>query len=366
MSSDLGKAIHNKRILIAPLDWGLGHATRCIPIIHLLNQTGCEVIIASGGEQLTLLKNEFPGIQTVFLKGYNISYAKSKRWLALKILLQVPKILLSIRREQKWLKKTINELNIDIVISDNRFGLHTKQIPCVFITHQLFIQAPYKWLRNFVQKVNYSFINRFNECWVPDFENGFNISGNLAHPKKVPPTPLKYLGILSHFQMQEIVEIKYDYLAILSGPEPQRTLLEQKLLRIAPQLNGNMLMLRGKPGSNEKISSPANCTIINHLSAADIQQAFAQSKYIISRSGYTTVMEVLSMQKKSLLIPTPGQTEQEYLATHLMAQGLCCCCNQDDDLIQHINNMHDYDYRFPVLAQSTLSQVVNDFLIRFL
>ncbi len=358
----MGKAINNKRILIAPLDWGLGHATRCIPIIHLLNQTGCEVIIASGGEQLTLLKNEFPGIQTVFLKGYNISYATSKRWLALKILLQVPKILLSIRSEHKWLKKTINELNIDIVISDNRFGLHTKQIRCVFITHQLYIQAPYECLRDFIQKVNYKFINRFNECWVPDFKGGFNISGNLAHPKKLPLIPLKYLGILSRFQMQEIVEIKYDYLAILSGPEPQRTLLEQKLLSTAPKLNGNMLMLRGKPGSNEKISCTANCTIVNHLSAADMQQAFAQSKYIISRSGYTTVMEVLSLQKKSLLIPTPGQTEQEYLANHLMAQGLCYSCNQDDDLIQHINNMHNYDYRFPVLGPSTLSQVVNNFL----
>jgi len=170
------------------------------------------------------------------------------------------------------------------------------------------------------------------------------------------------LGILSRFQMQEIVEIKYDYLAILSGPEPQRTLLEQKLLSTAPKLNGNMLMLRGKPGSNEKISCTANCTIVNHLSAADMQQAFAQSEYIISRSGYTTVMEVLSLQKKSLLIPTPGQTEQEYLANYLMAQGLCYSCNQDDDLIQHINNMHNYDYRFPVLGPSTLSQVVNNFL----
>ncbi|HRH47859.1 MAG TPA: glycosyltransferase [Panacibacter sp.] len=366
MSSDLGKAIHKKRILIAPLDWGLGHATRCIPIIRLFLQAGHEVIIASGGEQLTLLKNEFPGIQTVFLKGYNISYARSKRWLVLKILLQVPKILLSIRSEHSWLKKTIDELNIDIVISDNRFGLYAKQIPSVFITHQLCIQAPYNWLQNFIQKVNYKFINRFNECWLPDYESGFNVSGDLAHPKKLPLTPLKYLGILSRFQMHEIVEVKYDYLAILSGPEPQRTLLEKKLLSIASQLNGNMLMLRGKPGSNEKISSPANCTVVNHLSVALMQQAFEQSEYIISRSGYTTVMEILSMQKKSLLIPTLGQTEQEYLARHLTEQGLCYCCNQDDDLIYHINRIHNYHYRFPVLAQSTLPQVVNDFLIRFL
>ena len=366
MYSNLEKApVHKKTILVAPLDWGLGHATRCIPLIRLLQQLGCEVILASHGEQLALLQNEFPRIRTTLLQGYHIRYSKSKRRLALKVLLQIPKILLSICNEHRWLRKIIKELHIDIVISDNRFGLYTKQIPCIFITHQLCIQAPYKWLQNFIQKVNYKFINRFNECWVPDFESSFNIAGNLSHPQNLPVTPLKYLGILSRFEKVESVEIKYEYLAILSGPEPQRTLFEQKLLSIAAQLNGKMLMLRGKPGSDEKISSPTNCTVVNHLSAAAMQQAFAQSGFIISRSGYTTVMEVLMMQKKSLLIPTPGQTEQEYLARHLTGQGLCYCCNQNDDLIYHINDIENFEYRFPLLPQSALSKVVNDFLTRY-
>ncbi|MEP7317456.1 MAG: glycosyltransferase [Panacibacter sp.] len=362
MYSNLEKAIHKKRVLVAPLDWGLGHATRCIPLIRLLQQSGCEVIIASNGEQLSLLKSEFPGIQTILLNGYNVRYARNKRWLALKILGQAPKILLSIRNEQRWLQKTIKQLHIDIVISDNRFGLYTKQIPCIFITHQLRIKAAYTWLQNLIQTINYSFINRFNECWVPDFENGFNIAGDLSHPEKMPAIPVKYTGVLSRFETAESDTIKFEYLSILSGPEPQRTLLEQKLLTIAPKLNGKMLLLRGKPGSVEEIKGTGNCTIINHLPAKDMQQAFAESKFIISRCGYTTVMEVLSLRKKSLLIPTPGQTEQKYLAVHLMEQGLCYSCSQEDDLIGHINKINEYDYKLPSLMQSTLANVVNDFI----
>lgn len=357
--------IHKHKILIAPLDWGLGHATRCIPLIRLLQQAGCEVIVASSGDQLTLLKGEFPNLKTIFLTGYNIRYTKHKRWLAFKILKQIPKILLSIREENKWLEKTIKELDIDFVISDNRFGLYTKQVPCIFITHQLSIEAPYNWIKYLLQQVNYKYIKRFTECWVPDFEGSFNIAGNLSHPNKLPAVPVKYIGALSRFELKKINEQKFDYLVILSGPEPQRTLLEKKILSIAPQLNNSLLIIRGKPASTEEIIVPVNCTILNHLPTMQLQQAIAESGFIISRSGYTTVMEVLAMQKKSILIPTPGQTEQEYLAKRLFSQNWSYCCNQNEDLLTHVNLAKEFQYCLPVLEEPALSKTVQAFFSRY-
>ncbi len=360
------KLISPKKILVAPLDWGLGHATRCIPLIKFLTGSGHQVIIASYGGQMALLQNEFPKLQTIALKGYNIQYAGSKRWLPFKILWQSPKILLSIRRENRWLQQTIKDFKIDLVISDNRFGLWSKLTPCVFITHQLNIKASFPWLEKLIQKINYSYINRYTACWVPDFEDSFNIAGILSHPLNMPNIAVKYIGPLCRFEKNITDEKKYGFLILLSGPEPQRTLLENKIFSLAPILNGKVLILRGKPGSDEKISLTPNCTIVNHLTTTQLQQAFAESEYIISRCGYTTVMEVLSLQKKAILIPTPGQTEQEYLATHLMQQNWCYTCNQNDDLLFHINKAKDFAFSLPVLSEAVFKTVLEDFIARHL
>ncbi len=362
----MAKLFIHKKILIAPLDWGLGHATRCIPLIRLLQQIGCEVIVASYGEQLNLLKQEFPEINTTLLKGYNVRYSKLKRWLPVKILLQGPKILLTIVREHKWLQKIIRDFKVDMVISDNRYGLYTKQIPCVFITHQLRIKARHAWLEILIQKINYRYINHYDECWVPDFDADLNLAGSLSHPAKMPAVPVKYTGPLSRFAPQKKVEKKYDYLFIISGPEPQRTIFEKKILKIVTQLKGTIMIVRGRPNEQGDIPrAPDNCTIVNHLTTEELQQAFLSGEFIIGRSGYTTIMEVLSLQKKSILIPTPGQTEQEYLAEHLMQQHWCYSCKQDDDLLSHIHKAETFQFIFPPLNESSLPIVVEEFFNRF-
>jgi uncharacterized protein (TIGR00661 family) len=352
----------HKKVLIAPLDWGLGHTTRCISLIKCLQQIGCEVIVASYGKQLNLLQQEFPGINTVLLKGYNVYYSKLKRWLPLKILLQSPKILLSIRREHKWLQKIVCDFRVDIVISDNRYGLYTKRIPCIFVTHQLRIKAANKWLGDIMQKINYRYINRYNECWIPDFAEELNIAGLLSHPLKMPVTPVKYIGILSRFTSVQNLEKKYNYLFIISGPEPQRTIFEKKVLKIIPKLKGTIIIVRGKPGDHDTPHAPGNCIIVNHLTTKEFQEVFSVSEFIISRSGYTSIMEILSLQKKTILIPTPGQTEQEYLATHLMQQHWCYSCNQDDDLLSHIYKAEAFQFIFPPLHKSYLAKAVEEFL----
>jgi len=354
--------LRSLKILLAPLDWGLGHATRCIPIIKQLQKNGCSVTIAASGSVKTLLQGEFPGINFILLDGYNVQYSASKRFLPVKILLQAPKIMATIKREQRWLQKLLAKNRFDAVISDNRFGLYTKKVPCIFITHQLLIQAPYNWLERLVQQVNYNYINRYSQCWVPDFKKGDTIAGRLSHPRKMPRVPVKYLGPLSRFGKLEQKSITYSWMIILSGPEPQRTILEQKLLAVIPGLVGNVLLVRGKPGITDEIAAPANSTVANHLGTAAMQQALAVSNYVISRCGYTTVMEMLALGKKAVFIPTPGQTEQEYLAGHLFVQQWCYTCTQDEDLGLHLQQALSFDYRLPVLGEPGLDEVVQEFM----
>jgi len=352
---------NTKRVLLAPLDWGLGHATRCIPIIRLLLQNKYEVFIATDGAQKILLQQEFPTLQFLKLEGYNVRYAKTRWLLPLKILLQIPKIVRAIKREHHWLAEMIQKHRIDLVISDNRFGLHAASAKCIFITHQLTILLPFRFLERWVQKINYAFINQFTCCWVPDVVGEFNLAGLLSHPPILPMVPMHYLGLLSRFRKEEVAEIKHDYCILLSGPEPQRTVLEEIILKDIHRLKGTVLLVRGKPGDSEFLELPLNIEVKNHLSGNDLQVALAESATIISRSGYTTVMEILSLQKKSILIPTPGQTEQEYLASRLMHQQLCYSAPQDSfDLIRAVRNASQFSYTsvsLPVFDQDCLKLV---------
>jgi uncharacterized protein (TIGR00661 family) len=362
----LAEKINIRQILVAPLDWGLGHATRCIPIIKSLVNAGHNVIIAGNATQQSLLRAEFPNLTFIVLNGYGISYASSKRILPLKILWQVPKILKSIRKENVWLNKVVDEYKIDLVISDNRFGMHTKKCPCIFITHQLTIKMPYLWLQNFARRINYHFINKFTACWVPDIAEENNVAGILSHPKVLPNIPVHYLGLLSRFTKLEVVEKKFDYCIMLSGPEPQRTLLEEKILSTMGNITGNILLVRGKPDSTETIAKPANTTIVNHLIGNELNIAIQQSEYIISRSGYTTVMELLALQKKAILIPTPGQTEQEYLAQQLMKQQWCYAVQQNEfDMASAISIAKKFEYQLPIMPQQNLSILIPQLIEMF-
>ena len=338
-----------QKVLVAPLDWGLGHATRCIPIIRALQHKGYEVVLAAEGAQASLLSAEFPSLQILPLVGYRVRYSKNKWWLPFTLLLQLPRLLLVIKYENRWLDAVIDEHRIDLVISDNRYGLYTKKVACIFITHQLTIKAPFSWLEKMVQRINYHYINRYNRCWVPDVDGAINAAGVLSHPAEMPVTKVEYIGLLSRFQKQAVAK-KYDYCILLSGPEPQRTLLEKKLLEGLDTITGKIILVRGKPGDEEVIQSSKHVEVQNHLPGAALAEVIQQSEYIICRSGYTTVMELLSLHKKSILIPTPGQTEQEYLAKKLAKEQLCMYVEQDDfNCAEHIPLAETFSYQFPDL-----------------
>ena len=306
------------KVLIAPLDWGLGHATRCIPIIYELLSLNFEVMLAAEGNVKNLLQKEFPGLAFLPLRGYRVHYGKNKHWLSLRLLSQFPKLIRRIYLENHWLKKTIREHNIDAIISDNRLGLYHKTKPCVYITHQLKIKTGYRFTDWLAQKIHYFFINKYSFCWVPDSESENNLAGELSHPRLLPKTPVYYLGPLSRFEKIK-VEKKYNYLVLISGPEPQRTIFEELVLKELKKIQETVLFVRGLPGTEKTVKCEnEKIEIHNHLSAADLNKAIRQSHIVISRSGYTTIMDLIKLQQKAILVPTPGQTEQEYLAEYLM------------------------------------------------
>jgi uncharacterized protein (TIGR00661 family) len=315
------------KLLVAPLDWGLGHATRCIPIIRGLLSNGHEVVLAAEKGQAALLQQEFPQLKIIPLKGYRVQYSRSKAFFALKLMTQLPRIYAAIRQEHQWLKKIVDAEKITCVISDNRYGLYHETIPCFLITHQLTIKAPFQWVEQLLQRINYRFINHFKACWVPDMAATPGIAGVLSHPEEMPAVPVHYINLLSRF-VKESVPVKYDLCVLLSGPEPQRSLLEEKILHQLSGVSARILLVRGRPEDTGLPTVPAHVTVLNHLPGEALGAVIQQSELIICRSGYTTVMELLSLQKKMILIPTPGQTEQEYLAGCLSRAGMAMMIQQ--------------------------------------
>ncbi len=348
----------NSTILVAPLDWGLGHATRCIPLIRHLQLLDCVVIIAAERAQENLLKQEFPLLEFVYLPGYRIKYTRNKYFFLFTIILQLPKIYSAIRKEKKWLNNFINERPVDAVISDNRYGLSLAKVRSVFITHQLMVKAPFALVEKIIQKLNYKFLSKFSECWIPDEEGKVNFAGRLSHPKTLPSKSVTYLGGLSRFERKE-VPVKYDLLIVLSGPEPQRTIFENIMLSEVKMFRGKVLMVRGLPGEANILPFAKHVTIKNHLSATEMEMAFNASEYIISRTGYTTVMDICKLKKKAILIPTPGQTEQEYLADHLYKQGWCLTINQHEfSLTKALSQAMTFPFKIPALNMDYYKKIV--------
>lgn len=357
------------RILLAPLDWGLGHATRCIPIIRELLAQGCSVWIAGEGSQEKLLKAEFPNLTFLELPGYRIRYAKTALGLIWKMILQGPKMRRAIQFEHRWLKKIVKEHGFDAVISDNRYGLYHATVPCIFITHQLTIKSSAgKWTEKIFQKSNYRYINHFSACWVPDqpaHQPDLNLAGELSHPVKMPAVPVHYIGWLSRFQKINMPEKNDHLLIILSGPEPQRSLLEEIIIHEISHYNGTATIVRGLPGSSSLIPSTNMIKFYNHLPAIELNAAIQEASYVICRSGYSSVMDMISLQKKCILIPTPGQPEQEYLGRYLQEKGLTHCAPQKDfSLYKELAVAAAYQYEIPpVPTNEKLVAVIKTFLL---
>jgi len=316
----------------------LGHATRCIPIIKALIKVGFEPILASDGNALKLLQKEFPFIKYYTLPTYNIQYSKSSKNLKFKLLLRVPSILFAVKKEKKIVAQIIKKENISGLISDNRFGVYSKEIPSVYITHQLNVLSGNSTI--LTSKIHQYIIAKYNECWVPDTRYEPNFSGVLGHIEN-NLFNLKYLGILSRLKPYK-TKIKYNLLVLLSGPEPQRTALENKLLIELKSYNGKILFVRGVLNNSKAIKESINFKVVNYLTTEALEKAFNESDLIIARSGYSTIMDLAVLGKKAFFIPTQGQFEQEYLAEILHKKRISPFSSQQNFTIKSLDKLENY------------------------
>lgn len=333
-----------KRILVAPLDWGLGHAARCIPLILHLLARGVKVLVAADNRPLALLKAELREYDIEFLRfpGYNINYPV-KGSMGLKMLRSAPRILRGIREEHSTLRELIKRHNIQAVISDNRFGLWTKEVPCIFITHQLMIKSPFG--EKLLHMLNSGYIGRYDECWIPDMEGDDNFSGDLSH--KYPlPVNAHYVGLLTRFENHAgnaPLRHLYDVVAIISGPEPQRSLFAELVTRQAKNASLRALIVGGTPERGMDKTFSGSIVTVSHLDTGELHNAILSAPVVLSRPGYSTVMDLAALGRKAIFVPTPGQTEQEYLGGLLMKKGIAYCVEQDRfDLLKALNESVKY------------------------
>lgn len=323
------------KTLVAPLNWGLGHASRCVALVRRLIEAGDEVVLGGDGDSLLLLRQHFPELKVVELASLELRYSRgnSQVWALVR---SIPKVLRWVIRDHRMLREIQREEQFDRIVSDNRFGCWLEsddnengKVKTVYMTHQVKICMPkgWRWAEKIATRVHAYVYNKYKELWIPDYDDEErSLAGQLSHGAECK---VRYIGPLSRFESFNLGRIeddkpRYDVVAVLSGLEPQRTMLEEELIRAQRASGEKMLIVRGKVGydDNETVNqgehSP-NLVMVNNMCDEALVQVMLGAKRIIARSGYSTIMDmyVLGILDKAELIPTPGQSEQEYLAAWL-------------------------------------------------
>ena len=327
--------ITNKKILVAPLDWGLGHAARSVPLIKVLCSKN-DVIIACGPSAYGFLQKELPDLEIIKIDDWRIRYPKHKINF-LTILGWIPVMLRNSMHEHRFVKRIIRSRGIDCIVSDNRYGLLYKGLECYIITHQVYPKMPrgFGFLENLGGWMFKKYLSRFNKVLIPDFERGDNLSGSLAADRNLPPEKFVRIGILSRFNYSQAGTPAFHQIPVLvlmSGQENQRTVLENKIIAALDGLVLNVLFVRGVGESRPTINNTKNITFRNLLSGNELRDALMAAELIICRAGYSTLCDVVALKKRAVIIPTPGQTEQEYLAERLDCRFGFRSLSQDYDL----------------------------------
>ncbi len=306
------------RILYGLCTWGLGHMTRSLPIMRRLVEDGHELIIYTSHRPLIALKKEF-GNRCKYVESmmYPSPYTKNGTF-GLRVSLMMPSIINAIIKEHKDVLRISQDLDVDVFISDSKYGVYDRDKPSFLIFHQLRYIPPnfLKIIRNKTERFNYFFRNSFKKFIVPDFPENDGITGDLAHNLMyISPNQIEYIGILSDYEKMN-VEQDIDYLISLSGREPNRTMLEDKIISQLGSIKGKTVLVRGTPETVKKLDIPG-VEVYDYAGKGLRDQLMNRSKFVIARSGYSTIMDMAELNKKGLLIPTPGQTEQEYLGEYL-------------------------------------------------
>jgi predicted glycosyltransferase len=309
----------SEKIIISPLDWGLGHAARCIPIIRSYLEQNAEVEIASAITHKNFFAQEFPGLAWHEAPAYDIKYPKHGWQMPFWIFGQIPRIKKTMLEENKWLASLCEKQKYTQIISDNRFGFFNKKTKSIYITHQLRIAfpTPFTLFEKSGERWHKGIMKNFDEIWVPDYEKFPGLAGKLSHPSYADKR-IKYIGPLSRLDLRDMehgagdAEKSIDILALISGPEPQRAIFEKYAIKFLAEKTGEHCMVRGLPDETEIPALPFET--FNHLPAADLREKILASRAVLCRSGYSTLMDLDLLKANAILVPTPGQTEQIYLA----------------------------------------------------
>ncbi len=324
------------KIFFPVLNWGLGHASRSLPLIRKYLGLGHEVICSSDGEALTMLRKELPDQMVLQLPGYDIQYGS--RFMPYNMLKHGPHMLRTIRTEHELTKAIVSRHQIDCIISDNRYGCYHPNVPSALITHQLQVFTGQKILDAYIRRQIRSWIKNFSEIWIPDQAPPGNITGELSGPN-TDPIPKYYLGVISELSCKP-AKGKYKAVAVISGPEPQRTNFEELVTEQLSAIDGHFAIVRGKPDAEEQVKTTGNLTIYPYLTRAQLSEILKETEVVISRSGYTTLMDLSMTGHKAILCPTPGQYEQIFLADRLNNLGQCVYRRQENlDLRQALEDV---------------------------
>lgn len=288
-------------------------------MVRYLLQQGIDVLFAGNEWQRQYVTASIPGLPTIHLDGYNVWYSKTGIGFIPSLFRQLPGLLQTISREHKWLQEIAAQHHIDAVITDNRYGLYHPNIPSVIMTHQVVPQTGWGPIADkTLQWLHAEQLHRFDNCWIVDVEGEPNLAGSLSHPRHKAANA-QYIGLLS--QLTTLPATEEHLLVLLSGPEPQRTMLSDILWM---QLQNSDRKIVFVEGSNrvKRESIPAHIDYYQRLTADELNPILAASEIVICRSGYSTLMDLALFGKKAIMIPTPGQAEQEYLARHLHQEGV--------------------------------------------
>jgi len=359
-------------LLFSPLDWGLGHTTRCIPLLNEFLACGWEIIVACNSTQKTVLEQELTGLTFTALEGYNVEYGRNRINTILKLSALPINILTKINGENRWLSDFLRTHPVDAVLSDNRYGFCAPGIPSIFLTHQLAPISPFGPIANrAVRQFLYRYINRFSECWVADFGEGTKLAGKLSHPPQMPGVPVRYIGVFSRLRNADETpdahhrsDYRHDVLIIISGPEPQRSIFETivcaELKRLASEAKEiSAVLIRGLPQTDSELD--CGVPYYNHVDADTLATLARNSRFVVCRSGYTTLMDMLKLKKKMIVVPTPGQTEQEYLASHFMKNRFALAARQRNfNLSENIRKAGEFNFNFPDVSMEAYKSAVRD------
>jgi len=319
------------KIIYGVCSWGLGHATRSLPVIRKLIEEDNELTIISHDRSLELLKKELgENIEYIDIPDYPMLLSENARQFMAKSVIYWPKFIVGMRSGLKHLTKMLEKRKCDLIISDARYEIYSRKIPSFFISHQMRIMNPLriKMLERGSEIFNLFFFRRYCGVIVPDYKED-NISGDLAHNlKKIDEGKIHYVGVLSDFKKKNTKK-DIDYLISISGPEPQRTILEKKLLSQIDKLEGNIIVTLGKTEEKNSLSKK-NIETYSFVTKEKREDFLNRAKLVVSRSGYSTISDLAVIGTKALMTPTPGQIEQEYLAGYHNKKGTFYSVNQDN------------------------------------